>query len=492
MVLVGGRALARAAPLIRTAAWHAPEPPDPLTITERRVLGDAPDEDDAAKLRALLERSGAAVALRERPFAGHAARLASVIRVDGDLAAAVAAIRDPSDQVSAWFDHHRAPDAVAFAVAVAVMEGSSYLTVADAAVELRVALSSPDDRPPDIRFLDRLADEQPWLELVPDALAAGPPRVRFRSPLIGQTVLAHAWTTLDSHRDALLGWLRRLLTHPDLEVRARAAVAAGGVTLTDQAAEHRFLTSWATNTRWPVRQAAATALGVAGSRPETSEIVWELLQGWAHAGSTARERRLAGTAATAAGGLLGRTHPARALDLLRDALDRGDDWGTLIPVAWAGVHLINQGQVAHVLDAYLDWSRPRDQSPLVLRALTAFVFATTRPYTDVGAVSPVADAVPGVPLLLTALPRHLPPLRDSGRVPWPASPYRTGRWMPSRCCSTITSPGIPKHCPGYETLRPATPRRRTVGTANAFGTGSRAGPPTGTLPRATPRSCTTP
>lgn len=415
LVLVGGHDLAIAAPAVATAAWHELAPVDPVTIVERRVLGSDPDDDYAVELRTLLEKSGAEPALHERPSAQHAVRLASVIRAGGDLAAAVATLRDPSDQVSAWFNRHRGPEAVAFALAAAVLEESSYLTVADAAVALRIALSPVDDGPPDIRFRDRLSHEQPWIEVVFEEHSGipGPPRVRFRSPLLRQVVLAYAWTRLDGRRGAVLQWLRGLLTHPDLEVRARVAVAAGLLTWADHHyAVHRFLKSWAASKSWPVRQGAATALGVAGGRPEASEPIWRLLDTWAREGSSAYDRRLAGTAANALGGLLGRNHPTRALRVLHDALDRGDDWGTLTPVAWAGVHLINQGRVAHVLDAYLDWSQPQDLSPMVVRTLSAFVFAASTPYDEHGGTGSLEGAVPGMPHLLSTLADHLPPMQE--------------------------------------------------------------------------------
>jgi hypothetical protein len=229
--------------------------------------------------------------------------------------------------------------------------------------------------------------------------------VRFRGALLGQAVLLHAWSTLDGRREAFLEWLRRLLGHRDLEVRARASVAAGVLTWADHHyAVHRFLTGWAGSTSWSQRQAAATALGVAGSRPESSDPVWELLDEWVRGGTSAYQRRLAGTAANAVGGILGRTDPHRAVGVLRSALDRGDDWGTLPSVAWSGVHLVHQGQAAVLLDAYVDWSAPKDLSPLVVRTLSAFVFAVSHPY-ERPAETEVSGVV-GVPLLLNSLPEH--------------------------------------------------------------------------------------
>ncbi|MEU6271794.1 hypothetical protein ABZ871_05120 [Streptomyces populi] len=416
LVLTGGHGLEvlAAGPGGEHFAHHPLAPVDPVTVVERRVLGHGGSPDAYTDLHALMERTGAVAALREQPAVRNAARLASVISADGDTAAEVARLRDPSEQVRAWFNRFREPEAVAFAFAAAVLEDSGYLTVADAAVKLRAALTEAELAPPDLRFGDRLGHEQQWIELYLSdgaGLAAGPPRVRFRNGLLSQAILGYGWNALDGWREAVLSWLHGLLRHPDLEVRARAAVGAGVLALADpQYAVHRFLTGWAGSTSWPLRQAAATALGVAGSRPETADAVWDLLRHWARGGSSAQQRRLAGTAANTVGGLLGRTAPERAVAVLHDALDRGDDWGTLPAVAWGGVHLVEQGQAAPLLDAYLAWSEPQDMSPLVVKTLSAFVFAVSRPYRPpvTGLAAPASDSarVPDVPVLLSELPRH--------------------------------------------------------------------------------------
>ncbi|MEU7424690.1 hypothetical protein [Streptomyces sp. NPDC040750] len=413
LVLTGGHDLdvLAAGPGGDQLARHPLLPVDPPAIVERRVLGHGGSADAQADLRALLERTGAAAALREQPTARNAARLACVIRADGDVSGTVAQLRDPSEQVRAWFNRYRAPEAVAFALAAAVLEECGYLTVADAAVRLRTALVAPEAAPADLRFGDRLGHEQQWIRLdLPEGGGFAPPRVRFRNALLGQVILSYAWNLLDGRRETVLDWLRGLLYHRDLEVRARASVAAGVLALADpQYAVHRFLTAWAGSTSWPLRQAAATALGVAGSRPETADAVWELLHQWARGDASAQQRRLAGTAANAVGGQLGRAAPDRAVAVLRSALDREDDWGTLAPVAWGGVHLLHQGQIAAVLQAYLDWSEPQDLSPMVVKSLSAFVFAVSQPYQEpvIGTGGDRGDArVPGVPVLLGELPRH--------------------------------------------------------------------------------------
>ncbi|PYC78401.1 hypothetical protein C7C46_16325 [Streptomyces tateyamensis] len=363
---------------------------DPAGVLRHRVLGHQATDAEHAQLERLLADSGAARALREQPTPAVAVRLAGVLRAGGDLAREVALVRDPSEQVHRWFVHHDDPATVCFALAAAVLEDCGYLTVADAALRLYASVAPPEASPYGIRFLDRLAQEQPWISINPSDSASGPPRVAFRSELIGQSLLSHAWTYQDGQRDALVGWLRSLLVHPDVTVRAKAAVAAGILAWSDhEHAVHRFLRSWAGSEAGPVRQAAASALTVVASRAELTEWVWDLLDGWVDGGRSTVDRRLAKTAATAVGGVLGKHQPHRALRLLRTALDWQGDWGNLTTVAWSCLALIEQDRERDVLTALLSWSAAQDRSPMVAKSLSVFLFTAGR-----------TDSGDGVPTLL--------------------------------------------------------------------------------------------
>ncbi|MFH8380900.1 hypothetical protein ACH4E7_08150 [Kitasatospora sp. NPDC018058] len=353
-------------------------------VLERHALGPTPDEGERRELRERLVRSGAAEALREQPEPAIAVALARTVRASRDLAEHVAVLRDPSEQVRQWFSRHEDLEALCFAVAAAVLEESSYLTVSDAAIQLHTALVRDPYTLKGLRYQDRLGYDQPWITVSGSVEGRasrpfGPPQVSFRSPLVRQAVLAHAWSYLDGMRNELLAWLRRLLVHSDVEVRARAAVAAGVMAWSDhEHALHRYLSSWSSSTVWPVRQAAATALGVVGGRPELAEAVWTRLDRWAVEGTSAAARRQAKTAATAVGGLLGRDAPDRALAVLCTALAWKDDWGNLVPVAWSIVRLNDQGRADAVLAALLEWSKAQDLSPMVAKSLSVFLFSAER------------------------------------------------------------------------------------------------------------------
>jgi hypothetical protein len=365
---------------------------EPLRIVERRVLARDAEPAELAALQARLDRSGALALLAERPQPAIAAHIAEVIREGADLAAAVRMLRDPTEQVRVWFGRHDDLPTICFVLSAAVLEGATYLTVSDAAVALYRELAFDPVRFPDLKFRDRAAAYLAWIDISvltehEDGPRAGPPRVWFRNPRVQQAVLGYAWTCFDGRRPAIQDWLRQLIAHPDVDVRARAAVAAGVVAWTDHDyALHRYLRSWAGSTSRVLRESAATALNVVGGHPQFADPMWRLLESWAEERPTPFQRRLSTTAAMAAGGTLGGREPLRALHVLRAALDR-EDWGTLIPVTWSLLHLLEQDRISEVLARLIDWSRPQDSSPIVTKALSAFAFLTRQPAPSRGDAS---------------------------------------------------------------------------------------------------------
>jgi hypothetical protein len=349
---------------------------DLFAVLQRRALGGTADEADVARLRSRLAACGGLEALREQPFVRTAVRLARVAHDRGDLAAEVARVRDPSEQVRQWFARNREPAALSFALAAAVLDGCGYLTVSDGALRLLAQLSSPEQPPKDLRFHERLTGEQHWLEVVAEPGRAA--LVRFRSPLVPAALLGHAWVRLDGMRTGVLSWLRGLLNHPDLEVRARAAVAAGVIAWQDPGhAVHGYLRSWSGSESLAIRRAAATSLAVTAGTPVvtgTAEQVWTLVEEWSVSRASAFERRLARTAVMAVGGTLGRTSPARALALLRAALEWPGDWANIATVARSTLDLVRAGLGRDVLTAQLEWSKAQDLSEPVTKALSVFLY----------------------------------------------------------------------------------------------------------------------
>ncbi|WP_052422361.1 hypothetical protein [Nonomuraea candida] len=381
---------------------------DAIRLIERRVLGRGPAPEESAELRRRLDEAGAHELLREDHRPRTALRLGDAIREGADLAACVQELRNPTGRVHEWFTRHRTSETVSFALAAAVLDGATYLTVSDAAAALYERLVLPVEAPFDLRFREHIATEHPWVRLLPgsgETPGDVAPRVRYDNPLVRQAVLGFAWTYLDGQRSALVRWMRQLVTHADIDVRARVSVAAGIIAWSDYShALHRYLMSWAENPSLVVRQSAATALDVAGGHPHLTEAVWLLLETWVAEADTAEQRRRGVTAAATLGGSLGVAQPERAVEALRVLLDREDDWGTLLPVGSALFRLVEGGCTGEVLAGLLAWSQPRTSAEFVAKALSAFVFLAARPAESAG--------TSGVPLLLAGAERHRPELTE--------------------------------------------------------------------------------
>ncbi|MFF8767763.1 hypothetical protein ACF07Q_24875 [Nocardiopsis dassonvillei] len=386
---------------------------DPEAIVHRWVLGEAPAPEQARRLTERLRDSGALDLLVRAPQPRTAVSLAVAVRDGQDLEALVRRLGDPSTRVHQWFDGHRAPEDVSFALAAAVLHDAPYLTVSDAAVDLYHLFTEERSAPPALRFHETLHTTHPWILLTdPDDRRSGQPRVRFREPRTQQAVLAYAWNHLDGQRTSLVRWLRQLATHRDVEVQARACVATAVVAAQDlEHALHRFLNSWAGNSSPHTRRAAATVLGVVSEDPDLTDRVWDLLYTWADLPGNAVERRMAATSALVAGGPPGRRDPDAAVGVLLTALGDRESWDSLGHVAEALAALAGHDRVGHVLKAMLDWSQSQDASPLVVKSLLAFCYvagSATRPEaTDRPLASRKGGRSVACPLLLELSDQHL-------------------------------------------------------------------------------------
>ena len=357
-------------------------PPDAHAIVEARLsaagLGIAGDEAGRR-----MAAAGVAQLIADQPtprFAVRVARVVGAALADGtDLDIALRSLTDPREQVRDWFDHQGEPEQVALAVAAAVLDGSSYLTVSDAAIELLEELSTVTGAP--VRFLPRLADDHRWLRLVsPEAGTAE--AVRFRNPRVGPEIIRYAWTEFDGWRAPFLGWLRGLVAHADIEVRARAAAAVGQIAGEDLGhARHRYLVPWARSRSGAVRQSAALALGVVGVDPRHTDTVWTLIRQWADEVRDGTGSLLPATAALALGGPLAVAEPARALQILRVLLADGS-WALVLPAALSALQLIDEGRMKSVVDALMEWTEPDQGSELEVRGLLVFSFAVRQRGVD--------------------------------------------------------------------------------------------------------------
>ncbi|NKE59099.1 hypothetical protein FXN61_20700 [Lentzea sp. PSKA42] len=322
--------------------------------------------------------------LRERPRPRFAVRAAAeILTAVGnreDLAAVVAGLRDPQEQVAEWFGDTVDPAEIAFAVATSVLEGCGYLTVSDGAADLHRKLAGKTAEP--VTHMRRLLrSDHPWIELATGTGtgAVAGEIVRFRNADLRLTVLSHAWHELDGMRDAIQEWLRDMAGHSDVEVRARAATAAGFLARGDfQHALHTFLLQWAGSDLPEERHSAALALGVVGLNDEYVDRVWQLLGEFAEQSKRDEGLPLPQTAALAAGGLTGLASPLRALWLLRELL-AADDWSLLEPAALSVARLVEDGADVRTVPTLRDWTDAHRRGDFAVKVLIAFVIAARPP-----------------------------------------------------------------------------------------------------------------
>lgn len=351
------------------------ELPDPVEIVERYVTGEVPWAGE--RLREQAE-AGLADLLRDRDDPSFARRAAAAIvdglRAGADLTDVVAKLADPEGQVREWLSDEPEPSEIALVLATAVLEGASYLNVADAATELFRELSSNKTSMVP-RYLNHLLAERGWIDLVRSDDA--PPSLRFKYPRLRAEVLSVTWFELDGARAKVLSWLENLAEHTDVEVRARAAQAAGILTSNDfDHGVHGYLLPWARGRSLRLQQSAAQSLNVAGTLGNHADAAWSYIEQWASlAGHGGRgQLSLPSTAGLAAGGALGERDPRRALRVLH-SLVTDSGWGLLHPVAVSTQTLLEAGCGKEVLEALLEWTQPPQDEETVFKGLTMFAFA---------------------------------------------------------------------------------------------------------------------
>jgi hypothetical protein len=353
--------------------------PSSMEIVLRRVnsaLPWAPADLEQRLTAAKLEET-----LEGRDDPGFAVRAAGPViealreNPDVDLTEVVDRLADPEGQVREWLGQDPDLARVAFVLATAVLEGASYLKVADAAVALYRRLSSNSSTLVP-RYLKNLLAEHDWIERVSaDEDPQGTLALRFRYARLRPVVLAVTWFELDGARDKITEWIQELAGHSDVEVRARAAHAAGILASKDfEHGVHRYLQPWANSTSELLRQSAAQGLNVAGTLGPNEELAWHYVEQWAALGGSSTTRKLPATAGFAVGGPLGERNPHRALRVLNE-LVRADGWGLVEPAAVSVQTLLEAGRTREVLAALAEWTAAKADDDSVTKALMTFVYA---------------------------------------------------------------------------------------------------------------------
>jgi hypothetical protein len=206
----------------------------------------------------------------------------------------------------AWFGGLADLESQTLALGVAVLGGEPYEVVSSAAEALKKRLE-PDDQPAKAAHpfgatrgarLRALHAHLVRSDLPTRHGATAPGLVvRYQDRTLAQRVLLHVWDEYDDVRSELLTWLRLCARSEVPTVRVRAAVATG--LLATRAFDHirsTIILPWARAAEPDLRDAAASALGVAADRAELRNAVLGLVRAW---GVDASAPRLQATAARA-------------------------------------------------------------------------------------------------------------------------------------------------------------------------------------------------
>ena len=363
-------------------AAPAHEPPE-LTA---RLLGWFEDSEILARLQARPEPRFAAQAGRA---------LALAAWNDDDPHATIVVLENPQEHAEHWFGQHTDTAERSLIVAVSVLDGASYLAVTDAAAALRRELTGFRSPRNDCPSFWPLVVDEPWLEVTevrrPSPLGSVPVEVvGFRNGRTQTAVLEYAWRRLDGMRRAMSAWLMTLGGANDAEISARAAAAAGIVSLFDfRYALDNIVLSWAHSKTPDLRETAALALSFPAGDSRYTDPVWRLLGSWYDPESASPE--LTQTAICALGGPLGAQAPEAALAALRAIVDTWG-WEYAFDVARSLVLLTASGHATAVLSALRDWSErktpaQRDKGESVVIGLSCFLLCAMPLTTDTDGVT---------------------------------------------------------------------------------------------------------
>lgn len=268
-----------------------------------------------------------------------------------------------NQQVASWFDKHPDMNQRVFMITLAVLSGSNYNTVLDASQRLRLIAKPPseqDDQPNrETELNSKLSDR---LKAVCAHLVKGYENAEYGSrevdlivfhiPQFQPAVLSYVWKEYHNWREPILVWLHELGSHPNFEVRIRAAAAAGELSkYAFGRLLEKVLRPWANSEDQRQQKLAALALSISVFEDELASQVLKLLKHWS---KLSNNLRLAWTVVAAYSGV-GILFPGNAL---RDLLAISESGNTQIFFALAEsiVSLFAAGQYLAVLQAVQAWT----------------------------------------------------------------------------------------------------------------------------------------
>ena len=244
-----------------------------------------------------------------------------------------------------------------FAIALAVLNGLPYDTVAKAARALYrrfdtppyMVMASGEDTPPEGQRPFRISRRE-WLyrlhARIKDVqvrgvfgLSSHAEAVEYKDPDYATKVIRRAWSDYQA-QDTLLGWLGELTGDGSEQVRIYASTALGRLaTWSFDYLSRHVLGPWAHSTKWEQRDAVAYALRVAATDPRLRENVSLLITGWyADSGDPVAQA----TAARAQAVARGPADPASAFEALH-RLAAVDDSRVAIAIGDSIADLLSAG-----------------------------------------------------------------------------------------------------------------------------------------------------
>lgn len=190
-------------------------------------------------------------------------------------------------------------------------------------------------------------------------------RVVLQSQALQAAVLDYVWNNFDQLGQLLLTWLQGLGHNPYLDIRLRAAAAAGELSKHDFGAVRKnVLIPWAQHSHNNVRRLVGFSLGIPIWNSSSAPNVLGLLNHW----STLKNNpSLSWTAAAAYGGLVGQRFPSTAINRLQHiARLYGERFSWVITGSMITLFEMGGAYYGRVLESLVDWTQDKKNKSYIL------------------------------------------------------------------------------------------------------------------------------
>lgn len=266
-----------------------------------------------------------------------------------------------------WFDGLADNEERAFAISLAVFDGMPVQVVSENATKLAKAFQAAEipDRRARVRdvfaarrmsLVERVHAEITTSVEESDLGSLTVEVVRYRDRRRPRRMLEHVWREYPEAHQVVREWLRVLGGSPDRQVRTRAGVAVGLLSLAEFDHVRQYvLEPWADERHNWERQAVIGALRLPMMEPQLQPLINRMLTWWLR-GEKATGRRIAAVAVL---GTLPIMELPRVLKLLRKAADT-DEPAMIIALADSITNLaLDLDRLGLVLEALLKWTVAR-------------------------------------------------------------------------------------------------------------------------------------